>query len=44
MVKREYELQEPALSNFLELGATFALGSFAAWIANTIESRPTRAA
>jgi len=35
---------EPALSTFLELGATFALGSFAAWMANTIESRLTRAA
>jgi hypothetical protein len=36
--------QEPALSTFVELGAAFALGSFAAWIANTIESRLTRAA
>ena len=34
---------EPALSTFLEPG-TFAFGSFAAWIASTIESRLTRAA
>jgi hypothetical protein len=36
--------QEAALSTFVELGATFALGSFAAWIANTIQSRLTQAA
>ncbi len=36
--------QEPALSIFVELGAAFALGSFAGWIANTIQSRLTRAA
>jgi len=36
--------QEAALSSFVELGATFALGSFGAWIANAIQSRPIRAA
>jgi len=36
--------QEAALSSFVELGATFALGSFAAWIANAIQSRLIRAA
>jgi hypothetical protein len=36
--------QEAALSTFVLLGATFALGSFAAWIANTIQSRLIRAA
>jgi hypothetical protein len=36
--------QEAALSTFVELGATFALGSFAAWIAKTIQSRLTQAA
>ena len=36
--------QEAALSTFVLLGATFALGSFAAWIANTTQSRLIRAA
>jgi hypothetical protein len=36
--------QEAVLSTFVLPGATFALGSFAAWIANTIQSRLIRAA
>jgi hypothetical protein len=36
--------QEPALSTFVELGATFAAGSFVALIFNAIGSQLTRAA